>query len=130
MGTYVRGLARPSSRRVQARARARQPVGGRCRPARDLPHVSLDGALRVVHLYAEKESPKFEKVAMRWLERYLDERSPTLKSFANWSGSSTSVSSIDDDRLYRRGPRSPELRLGEARRCPKRRSHDERRHKN
>jgi hypothetical protein len=35
-----------------------------------------------VHLYGEKGSPKYERAAMRWLERYLSERSPRLKHFA------------------------------------------------
>jgi hypothetical protein len=35
-----------------------------------------------VHLYAEKESPKYEAAAMKWLQRYLDERSPSLRDFA------------------------------------------------
>ena len=50
--------------------------------ARKLPQVSLEDALKLVHLYAEKESPKFEKAAMRWLKRYLVERTPTLRNFA------------------------------------------------
>ena len=50
--------------------------------ARDLRHVSLEDALKLVHLYAEKESPKYEKAAMKFLRRYLDEKSPTLKNFA------------------------------------------------
>ena len=50
--------------------------------ARDLPKVPLEDALRLVHLYAEKESPKYERAAMRWLERYLVERTPTLRNFA------------------------------------------------
>ena len=50
--------------------------------ARDLPQVSLEGALRLVHPYGEKESPKYERAALRWLERYLTESSPTLKNFA------------------------------------------------
>jgi hypothetical protein len=28
---------------------------------RDLPRVSLEDALKLVHLYAEKKSPKFER---------------------------------------------------------------------
>jgi hypothetical protein len=51
--------------------------------ARDLPQVSLGDALRLVYLYAERESPKYEKAAMRWLERYLTESSPSLREFAN-----------------------------------------------
>ena len=50
--------------------------------ARDLPQVSLKDALRLVHLYGERESPKYERAAMRWLERYITESSPTLRDFA------------------------------------------------
>ena len=50
--------------------------------ARELRQVSLEDALKLVRLYAEKESPKFERAAMKWLRRYLDERTPTLKNFA------------------------------------------------
>jgi hypothetical protein len=50
--------------------------------ARELPNLSLEDALELVHLYAERGSPKFEKAAMRWLERYLTEGSPRLKHFA------------------------------------------------
>jgi hypothetical protein len=50
--------------------------------ARDLRKVSLEDALRLVHLYAERGSPKFEKATMRWLERYLAESSPTLENLA------------------------------------------------
>jgi hypothetical protein len=38
--------------------------------------------LRLVHLYADKESPKFEKAALRWLRRYLNEASPELSDVA------------------------------------------------
>jgi hypothetical protein len=44
--------------------------------------LGLQDALRLVHLYAERGSPKFERAAMRWLERYLAEGSPTLGQFA------------------------------------------------
>jgi hypothetical protein len=50
--------------------------------ARELPNLPLEHALMLVHLYAECGSPKFEKAAMRWLERYLDEQEPSLVSFA------------------------------------------------
>jgi hypothetical protein len=36
-----------------------------------------------VHLYAERGSPKYEKAALRWLERYLNESSPSLAHFAS-----------------------------------------------
>jgi hypothetical protein len=53
--------------------------------ARELPRpLSLKDALKLTHLYAEKEQwEKFELAAMKWLRRYLDERSATLKNFAD-----------------------------------------------
>ena len=50
--------------------------------ARELPNLSLEDALQLVHLYAERGSPKYEKAALRWLERYLTEGSPRLTHFA------------------------------------------------
>jgi 2-polyprenyl-6-methoxyphenol hydroxylase-like FAD-dependent oxidoreductase len=50
--------------------------------ARELPNLSLEDALQLVHLYAEKESPKYERAALRWLERYLTEGAPRLQHFA------------------------------------------------
>jgi hypothetical protein len=50
--------------------------------ARELPNLPLEDALQLVRLYAERGSPKFEKAAMRWLERYLAEGSPRLQHFA------------------------------------------------
>jgi hypothetical protein len=52
--------------------------------ARDLPNLPLEEALQLVHLYAERGSPKFEPAAMRWLERYLTEGSPRLRYFAEF----------------------------------------------
>ena len=51
--------------------------------ARELPNLLLEDALQLVHLYAERGSPKYEKAAMRWLERYLTEGEPRLEHFAN-----------------------------------------------
>ena len=50
--------------------------------ARELPNLSLEDALQLVHLYAERGSPKYERAALRWLERYLAEGSPRLAHFA------------------------------------------------
>ena len=50
--------------------------------ARELPNLSLEDALQLVHLYAERESPKFEPAARRWLVRYLTEGSPGLLDIA------------------------------------------------
>jgi hypothetical protein len=53
----------------------------RCFPWFQLTWDSED-ALRLVHLYGEKESPKYERAGMRGLERYLTESSPSLQDFA------------------------------------------------
>ena len=55
--------------------------------ARELPNLSLEDALQLVHLYAERGSPKYETAAMRWLERYLTEGSPRLQHFADMTAS-------------------------------------------
>jgi hypothetical protein len=55
--------------------------------ARELPNLPLEDALQLVRLYAEQDSPKFEKAAMRWLERYLSEGSPRLRHFAEITAS-------------------------------------------
>ena len=49
--------------------------------ARELPNLPLEDALQLVHLYFERGSPKYER-ALRWLRRYLDEDSVTLRQFA------------------------------------------------
>ncbi len=55
--------------------------------ARELPNLPLEDALQLVHLYAERGSPKYERAAMRWLERYLAESSPRLQHFAEVTAS-------------------------------------------
>ena len=52
-------------------------------------------ALQVVHLYAERGSPKYEKAAMRWLERYLTEGSPRLQHFAEITASLAKREQLD-----------------------------------
>ena len=47
--------------------------------ARELPNLPLEDALQLVHLYAERGSPKYEKAALRWRERYLGEGTPRLR---------------------------------------------------
>jgi hypothetical protein len=50
--------------------------------ARELPNLPLEDALQLVHLYAERASPTYERAALRWLERCLSEGSPRLRHFA------------------------------------------------
>ena len=54
--------------------------------ARELPNLPLADLLQLVHLYAERGSPKYERAAMRWLERYITEGSPKLRHFAEVGG--------------------------------------------
>ena len=54
--------------------------------ARELPNLPLEDALQLVYLYAERGSPKYEKAALRWLERFLCEGSPRLRHFAEIAG--------------------------------------------
>jgi hypothetical protein len=51
-----------------------------------LPHFPLEDALQLVHLYADRGSPNFEKAALRWLERHLTEGEPRLQHFAEVAG--------------------------------------------
>lgn len=55
--------------------------------ARELPNLSLPDALQLVHLYAERGSPKFEPAARRWLVRYLSEGTPSLEDVAKVTAS-------------------------------------------
>ena len=55
--------------------------------ARELPKLSLPDALQLVHLYAERGSPKFEPAARRWLVRYLTEGTPSLQDVAKLTAS-------------------------------------------
>ena len=52
-----------------------------------MPRVSLEDALRLVHVYSARESPKYETAALKWLRRYLDEGSPGLSEFAKMTAS-------------------------------------------
>ncbi len=65
-----------------ARALARRDLVQAELAALELGRLSLDDALQLVHLYAERRSPKYERAALRWLERYLVETGPTLGDVA------------------------------------------------
>lgn len=52
-----------------------------------LPNLPLEDALQLVRLYAERGSPKYERAALRWLERYLIEGAPRLQHFAEITAS-------------------------------------------
>jgi hypothetical protein len=55
--------------------------------ARELPNLPLEDALQLVHLYAERGSPKFDPAARRWLVRYLTEGTPSIRDVAKVTAS-------------------------------------------
>jgi hypothetical protein len=64
------------------RAIERRNLWGAEDAARELPKLTLEEALQLVHLYGERGSSKYDKAALRWLERYLFEEQPSLERFA------------------------------------------------
>jgi hypothetical protein len=50
--------------------------------AREFPVLPLDYALALVHLYADKNDRRYERAALRYLERYLAETNPSLADVA------------------------------------------------
>jgi hypothetical protein len=50
--------------------------------ARELGTVSLGDALQLCALLAERDPPRFERAALRWLERFIAERLPPLPEVA------------------------------------------------
>jgi hypothetical protein len=50
--------------------------------------MPLEDALQLVNLYAERSPPKYERAALRWLERYVSEgrmgRSISQRSLRVW----------------------------------------------
>ena len=50
--------------------------------ARGLPVLPLDHALALVHLYARKQHRRYERAALRYLERHLAEANASLEDVA------------------------------------------------
>jgi hypothetical protein len=46
--------------------------------AREMGHLSLDDALALCELIADFDRSRYERAALRWLERFIQERSPPL----------------------------------------------------
>lgn len=65
--------------------------------ARELPNLALEDALQLVHLYAERGSPKYERAARRWLVRYLTEGTPSMRDAARVTAS-LAKHAVDVDR--------------------------------
>ena len=56
-------------------------------PARELPNLSRGRPEARSTLYADEDSPKYEKAALRRLEQYLTEGSPRLQQIAEVAAS-------------------------------------------
>ena len=87
-----RGNMRSMTAEAHAHVRFRRAIERRALwaaedAARELPNLPLEDALQLVKLYAERGSPKYEKAALRWLERYLTEGAPRLQHFAEITAS-------------------------------------------
>jgi hypothetical protein len=78
--TFV--TARPNAQVRFRRALERRALWLAEDAARELRNLPLEDALQLVHLYAERGSPKYERAAQRWLERYLTEGEPSLQYVA------------------------------------------------
>ncbi len=65
-----------------SRAIARRDVFQAELAAGELGDLSLGAALELTYLYAEAGSPKFERAALRYLERLMAEASPSLGDVA------------------------------------------------
>ena len=48
----------------------------------EVPFVPLTEARALLELYAEKGDPKYERAALKYLRRYLDEADPSLADVA------------------------------------------------
>jgi hypothetical protein len=68
----------------------------------------MAAALRLVHLYAERGSPKFEPAARRWLVRHLVEGAPRLQHIAEVAASlaQREISDLSDNRTATTRPRA------------------------
>jgi hypothetical protein len=77
MRTSVRDLSRHRTWTFERSIRAGAVMQAEA-AARELGRLSLSDALRLVELYTAYEPEKFERAAIRWFERYLVERQPTL----------------------------------------------------
>jgi hypothetical protein len=65
--------AQGNARSIFRRAIERGNVVAAEASAREVRNLTLEDALRLLFLYAEKEPVKYERAALRWLARYLPE---------------------------------------------------------
>jgi hypothetical protein len=71
--------------------------------ARELGQLSLADALSLCEMLAARDPRRFERAAQRWLQRFIDERSPSLPELA------LAAAALSDVRHGRRGAREKVL---------------------
>jgi hypothetical protein len=76
--------AQGSSGAIFWRAIERRHVIGAEAAAREIPNLPLDFALALVHLYAEKRDRRYERAALRYLERYMAEAARPSRTWPRW----------------------------------------------
>jgi hypothetical protein len=72
--------------------------------AREIGRLSLAEALSLCELLAARDPQRFERAARRWLQRFIDERSPSLPEIA------LAAAALSDMRHGRRGAGADALR--------------------
>jgi hypothetical protein len=97
-----------------ARAIANRNLRGAETAARELGWLSLEDALQLCVLYAATDRARYERAAVRWLERLLAERQPSLEdvglaigALAELGNGKSAVGTFTLRRLARRRWRPP-----------------------
>ena len=67
----------------------------------ELGSLPLEDALALVYLYAEKREGKYERAALKYLRRYMDEANPSLVDVAHVAGLLAERSRITDSQEQR-----------------------------
>lgn len=69
--------------------------------ARELQVVPLDAALDLTLLAAEKDPDRYEAMAVRWVQRLIEERRPSLNETV-WAG--TRLKDVREGRAFEAAP--------------------------
>ena len=81
---FVTSEGRPGARLQRALAAGNLTAAEQV--AFEVPFIPLTQARELLELYAEKGDPKYERAALKYLRRYLEEADPTLHDVAAVAG--------------------------------------------
>src|SRR5262249_5332888 len=95
--TYVPVTAQASPRARFRRAIERRALWLGEGAMRGMGQITLDEGGKLGHLDREAGSPKYEKAALRWLGRYLEEEQPSLEHFATVARTLAELGSPEPD---------------------------------